>query len=403
MITGLLDATAPDLRTHHRVSGPVPWRREAGALIRDLEAAGLTGRGGAGFAVWRKLATVAEGRDAIVIGNGAEGEPASRKDRTLLVRAPHLVLDGLQLAAETVRASEACLYVPAGPASDAVRAALAERAGWDAIAVRIVHAPETFVSGQESAVVAAVEGRPALPADRIALTARSGVGGRPTLVQNVETLAHIAQIARYGADWFRQRGTAAEPGTFLATVGGAIARPGVREFGIGVPLRQVLGDTGELCAVLVGGYHGTWVPAAEAGIPLSREGLRPIGGSPGAGVVIALGARECGLAAATKIVTYLAKQSARQCGPCLRGLPAIAQTMEELVRGTGTAARVAWLADLVEGRGACHHPDGTARFVRSTLSVFGDEIAWHLRGDCAARVRTVEGEDRAPAHRLDRV
>ncbi|NKQ56921.1 NADH-quinone oxidoreductase subunit F [Amycolatopsis sp. K13G38] len=403
MKTGLLDATAPDLTTHHRVSGPIPWRREAGTLIRDLEAAGLTGRGGAGFPVARKLATVAAGRDAVVIGNGAEGEPASRKDHTLLVRAPHLVLDGLQLAAEAVRASEAYLYVPAGKASDAVRAALAERAGWDAIAVRVVHAPEAFVSGQESAVVSAIEGRPARPADRLALTAHSGVRGRPTLVQNVETLAHIAQIARYGADWFRRRGTAAEPGTFLATVSGAVTRPGVREFEVGVPLREVLGETGDLRAVLIGGYHGTWVPAAGLRTPMSREGLRPIGGSPGAGVVIALGAGECGLAAATKVVGYLAEQSARQCGPCLRGLPAIAQTMTALADGGGPdlAARVAWLADLVEGRGACHHPDGTARFVRSTLSVFGDEIAWHLRGGCAARMR--KENEGATAYRLDRV
>jgi len=387
MTTGLLDAAAPDLAAHSRISGPIPWRRREKALIHDLQAARLTGRGGAGFPVWRKLATVAEGQHAVVIGNGAEGEPASRKDHTLLVRAPHLVLDGLQLAAETVRASEAYLYVPAGEAADAVHRALAERGGWDAIAVRVVLAPETFVSGQESAVVSAIEGRAARPADRITLTARSGVRGQPTLVQNVETLAHIAQIARYGADWFRQRGTATEPGTFLATVSGAVARPGVREFPIGVPLREVLGATGDLRAVLVGGYHGTWVPAADIGIPLSHEGLRPIGGSPGAGVVIALGAGECGLAAAAKVVTYLAEQSARQCGPCLFGLPAIAQAMTALVHGSDVAARASWLADLAEGRGACHHPDGTARFVRSTLSVFGDEIAWHLRGDCAAARR----------------
>ncbi|KAA9153625.1 NADH-quinone oxidoreductase subunit F [Amycolatopsis acidicola] len=389
-VAGLLDAAAPDLEAHHRISGPIPWQCP---LIDELRAAGLTGRGGAGFPVWRKLSVVAEGDAPVVIGNGAEGEPASSKDETLLARAPHLVLDGLQLAAQAVRAGEAYLYVSAR-VSDSVRAALAERAmrNWDAIPVSVVHAPEAFLSGQESAVVAAIEGKAALPADRVELTARSGVHGRPTLVQNVETLAHIAQIARYGAEWFRRRGTAEEPGTFLVTVSGAVREPGVHEVPLGTSLGKVLalagGPSSELRAVLVGGYHGTWVPAANFGIPLTRKDLSAIGGSVGAGVMVALGTGHCGLKASAEVAAYLAAQSARQCGPCLNGLPALAQTLQALATGAGTAelpARAARLADLVEGRGACHHPDGTARFVRSTLAVFGDEIAWHLRGECAGR------------------
>ncbi|HVV11932.1 NADH-ubiquinone oxidoreductase-F iron-sulfur binding region domain-containing protein [Amycolatopsis sp.] len=390
-VQGLLDAAAPDLDTHQRLSGPVPWRRQ---LVPELREAGLTGRGGAGFPVWRKLSVVAQGRSAVVIGNGAEGEPASSKDETLLLRAPHLVLDGLQLAAEAVRAAGAYLYVPAGPVSESVRAALAERVArnWDAIPVAVVHSPEGFLSGQESAVVAAIEGRPAVPADRLELTVRSGVRGRPTLVQNVETLAHIAQIARYGAGWFRRRGTAAEPGTFLVTVSGAVRTPGVHEVAIGTPLDAVLalagGPSADLRAVLVGGYHGTWVPAANVGISLSRNELGAIGGSPGAGVAVALDTDHCGLSAAADVVGYLAGQSARQCGPCLNGLPAMARALRTLAAGESTPdvpGRVGWLADLVDGRGACHHPDGAARFVRSTLAVFGDEVAWHLRGECAAR------------------
>ncbi|WP_236793692.1 NADH-ubiquinone oxidoreductase-F iron-sulfur binding region domain-containing protein [Amycolatopsis sp. GM8] len=383
-ITGLLDAAAPDLATHLARNGPVPWRRSA-ALVGELREAGLTGRGGAGFPVWRKISTVAEGRSAVVIGNGAEGEPASDKDHTLLVRAPHLVLDGLQLAAEAVRAAEVYLYVPIGPAADAVRAALAERTQWDAMPVTVVTAPGYFVAGQESAVVAAVEGRPALPADRLELTPRAGVHGRPTLVQNVETLAHTAQIARYGPAWFRRRGTAEEPGTFLVTVSGAVPR-GVREVPIGVPLGELLaGATTGLRAALVGGYHGTWV--SDLSTPLSRKALVPVGGSIGAGVVIALDNVHCGLKAAADVTRYLAGQSARQCGPCRNGLPALAATMTALADGGGPdlPERARKLADLVERRGACGHPDGTARFVRSSLAVFGDEIARHQRGTCVAR------------------
>ncbi|GHF62098.1 NADH:ubiquinone oxidoreductase subunit F (NADH-binding) [Amycolatopsis bartoniae] len=385
-VTGLLDAAAPDLPAHLARSGPIPWRRP---LVEHLRQAGLTGRGGAGFPVWRKLSTVAEGASPVVVANAAEGEPASAKDHTLLTRAPHLVLDGLQLAAEAVRAAEAYLYVPRGPAADAVLRALPERSTWDALPVTVVTAPDYFVAGQESAVVAAIEGRPALPADRLDLTARSGVRGRPTLVQNVETLAHVAQIARYGPEWFRQRGTAAEPGTFLATVSGAVRQGGVVEAPLGIPLDDLLARAGgparNLRAVLVGGYHGTWIPASDVRIPLSRAALGPLGGSVGAGVVVALDDGQCGLEVATGIVTYLANQSARQCGPCLNGLPALARTMTALVRGEGRPEQAHRLADLVERRGACHHPDGAARFVRSSLAVFGDEIACHLRGGCAAR------------------
>jgi NADH:ubiquinone oxidoreductase subunit F (NADH-binding) len=272
--------------------------------------------------------------------------------------------------------------------------ALAERAarGWDAIPVSLVYAPEGFLSGQESAVVAAVEGRPARPVDRFDLTVRSGVYGRPTLVQNVETLAHVAQIARYGAGWFRQRGTADEPGTFLATVSGAVADPGVREVPVGIPLDELLaaagGPAGPLQAVLVGGYHGTWVPAGGTAVPMSRAGLREDGGSPGAGVAVALAAGQCGLAAAAGVTGYLARHSAGQCGPCLNGLPAIAQAFSALAEDSGgpeLPGRLRWLADLADGRGACHHPDGTARFVRSSLTVFADEVSRHLRGDCVAR------------------
>ncbi|WAL64110.1 SLBB domain-containing protein [Amycolatopsis cynarae] len=386
-VAGLLDAAAGDLETHFRRCGPVPWGRPD--LIGELRTAGLTGRGGGGFPVWRKLATVAQGRAPVVIANGAEGEPASHKDDTLLRRAPHLVLDGLQLAAETVRAGQAYLYTPPGPAMASVKAALAERAArrWDAIAVSLVATPDSFLSGEESAVVAAVEGRPARPGDRFELTARSGVDGRPTLVQNVETLAHLALIARYGPSWFRERGTEREPGTMLTTLSGSVREPGVYEVPIGTPLGHVLARAGgparPLRALLVGGYHGTWIPATALASPFSRAGL----GAVGAGVVVALDTGQCGLRAAAGVANYLAQQSARQCGPCLNGLPAIADAMARLAQG-GTPDlpdRLRRLTALVEGRGACHHPDGTARFVRSALAVFDDEVGRHLRGDCVTR------------------
>ena len=393
----LLGAAAADLVAHRRISGMIPWRDGPGRLVADLRDAGLTGRGGAGFPTWRKLAGVAAAMAAdgetVLVADAAESEPASAKDVTLLTRCPHLVLDGVQLAAEAVGARSAYLYAKAGPAADAALFALAQRRGqtWDRVPVTLVQAPPGFLAGEESAVVAAIEGRRPVPRDKATPVYRRGVHGRPTLVQNVETLAHIAQIARYGAPWFRRTGTADEPGTLLATVSGAVAAPGVYELAHGVALSAALelagGATVPVQAVLVGGYHGGWLPMASARhAPLSRDGLAPYGCSPGAGVVMALPRSTCGLRAAAGIVGYLAGQGAGQCGPCSNGLPAIADALGRLAGSPspGQPAALRQLADLVEGRGACHHPDGTARFVRSSLVAFEAEVGLHLHGRCSA-------------------
>jgi NADH:ubiquinone oxidoreductase subunit F (NADH-binding) len=385
------DGSADDLGAHLQRHGQIPWQGGIGRLIRTVEDAGLTGHGGAGFPTWRKLATVAAGERAVVIANGAEGEPASAKDKTLLTLAPHLVLDGLQLAAEAVSAERAYFYAPAralGP----LKAALSERSAhrWDRTKVELVEAPDTFISGQESAAVARIEGHAALPRDNRRLVVEHGLHGAPTLVQNVETLAHLALLARHGAAWFRELGTREEPGTFLATLSGAVATPGVYEAPYGVPLAHLLdlagGPSKPLQAVLIGGYHGIWLPA-DAELPVSRAGMRPYGGSPGAGIVVALSRSECGLVASAKITNYLAGQTAAQCGPCLNGLPRMADTLAQLARGERKQhlpAQVERLAGLVTGRGACHHPDGTARLVRSTLQTFAGEVRLHLAGRCSA-------------------
>jgi NADH:ubiquinone oxidoreductase subunit F (NADH-binding) len=365
---------ARDLPGHLALAGPLPVLSNQAALVAEVRAAGLTGHGGAGFPTWRKLETVAAGRNPVVIANGAEGEPASSKDRALLEQAPHLVLDGLQVAAAATGATTAYAYVRAS-AQAVLRRALAERS--DRVKVEIVTAAESFVSGQETAVVAAIEGGRPVPRDVPDLVVRNGVRGRPTLVQNVETLAQLALIARHGAAWFRQVGTVEQPGTFLATVSGSVRRPGVHEAAYGVPLADLLsqagGPTEPLQAVLVGGYHGVWLPPEALRAPMSVEGLAPWGATPGAGVVVALGRSESGLAATAKIATYLAGEGARQCGPCLNGLPAMATVLSRMAHGENhpdLPRQVEWLTRVVEGRGACHHPDGTARMVRSALLLF---------------------------------
>jgi NADH:ubiquinone oxidoreductase subunit F (NADH-binding) len=385
-----------DLRAHRDAHGPLP-SSDGASLIRQVEAAGLTGRGGAGFPMARKLAAVAAGGSPVVVANGAEGEPASSKDRILLSYAPHLVLDGLQLACRAVGARVAHIYVHEGPLVAQMQALVGARAaaGVDTVVPTVVSAPARFVSGQETAVVSRLNGGEALPLAVPPPVYVRGVNRRPTLVQNVETLAHLALVARHGASWFRSQGTDREPGTMLCTVSGAVPAPGVVEVPVGTLVGDVLDRAGgpvePLGAVLVGGYHGAWLPAAVAlDLPLSVEGLKPVGATPGAGVLIALSAGACGLTETARAVGYLADQSARQCGPCLNGLPAMAQTLRQLAAGQSTRGlpeRIAALTMLVEQRGGCHHPDGTVRLVRSALRVFGSEVAAHQAGSCTATDR----------------
>jgi NADH:ubiquinone oxidoreductase subunit F (NADH-binding) len=386
--------TAARTRLLHEPPADTPLL-DPSVLIGAIEQAGLTGRGGAGFPTHRKLTAVlaaaGDGRQPVVVANAAEGEPASAKDLTLLAANPWLVLDGLRLITHALGAGGSHLYLSPRVAVAPLMAVLASRR--DPVSVHI--APDAFVSGEESAVVAALAGRPAVPADKFVRVIDRGLGGAPTLVLNVETLAHIALVARYGPAWYRAQGTVDEPGTFLATVSGAVARPGVFEHPYGVALSDVVsaagGGTARLRALLVGGYHGAWVPA-DAPVAVSRAGLREYGATPGAGVILALDWDRCPLAASARIVGYLAGQGAGQCGPCVNGLPRLAETLTRLAQTglaqTGLAhgrvepAEVERVAALVAGRGACRHPDGTVRLVASTLSCFADDVQAHLRGRC---------------------
>ena len=293
----------PGLPAHRdRHGSPAPL------ILDDLRASGLTGRGGAGFPLWRKLEAAADTsrwRSPVVVANGAEGEPASSKDRALMLRAPHLVLDGLALAADLIGASRTVAYVRAD-ALGAVRTAAEERrrARLPEPPVRVVAARPGFVAGEETAVLAALEGRAPRPADKARRITERGLDGRPTVVSNVETLAHLAVIGLAGVPAFRARGTDTEPGTVLATVHDRHGRR-VVELQHGVPLTEVL-DEEQDRPVLVGGYHGAWLAPDEVRDgSLSRAALHPHGATPGAGVLLELPAGTCVLRRVHLLVRFV--------------------------------------------------------------------------------------------------
>jgi NADH:ubiquinone oxidoreductase subunit F (NADH-binding) len=389
---------AHELAAHAERHGPLTYRDRQGILIKDMERAGLTGRGGAAFPVHRKLQAVLDAADKrrrtpVVIANGAESEPASDKDATLLWLSPHLVLDGLQLAAETVGADTAILYVHVNRAHDVggrLKEAIAARqaAGLDRVPVQLAVAPDRFLSGQETALVNHLSGGPVTPTFMPPRITERGLNNVPTLVQNAETLAHLALIARKGPRWFRSVGTDAEPGSMLATIRRADGQPRITEVPLGIPVKELTGEPRPDGAVLIGGYHGTWLTGAQAlELTLDNRSLAQVQARVGAGIVIALPADRCGLVETARAVRYLALESAGQCGPCLNGLPRIAAALAEIAGGRARPQAVAdverW-AGLVSGRGACHHPDGTVQFVRSALRTFAAEIDRHKRGRCSA-------------------
>ncbi len=283
------------LADHERVHGPLP-QHSPHELIEAIERSGLRGRGGADFPTARKLRAVADrGHQPTLVINGSETEPASGKDRLLLSRLPHLVLDGAVLAAGAIDTDEVIVKVGEGADSmlRALEAAISAR-GEDHITYHLAAGPEGYVTGEESAVVSFLNGHRAVPTLVPPRPYERGYRGRPTLIQNPETLAQIALVSRYGDHWYRELGTAADPGSALVTISGAVRAPGVYELAFGTPMTDLLdaagGPTEPLQALLVGGYFGTWVDTARAmRLRLAREDLRSVGCSLGSGVLIALG------------------------------------------------------------------------------------------------------------------
>ena len=383
------------LSSHLRRLGPLCLPTDGHDILDLVTSSALVGRGGGEFPVGRKLAAAAAaGGHPVVVVNGSEGELASRKDRTLLEHRPHLVLDGAEVAAHAVGATEVVIYTHASRSAtrrSLTRAFQERRAltGVRAMSFYIALAPESYVAGESSAVVSVLEGHGALPKRRPVPVAMSGVAGRPTVVSNVESVSHLALLARFGVEWFIAAGSRDAPGSTLLTLAGGVSTPGlVVEALAPVRLGDILRTHGGVDtapkAVLMGGYGGRWVGGdAALHVPLDRAVLRRAEIGLGCGLVAPLPEHSCGLATTLRLLDYLASQSAGQCGPCVLGLPSLADELAAIVAGSGgrgAVHRLARRAIDLRGRGDCAHPDGAITLLESALEVFGDDATAHARG-----------------------
>ncbi|MEU1521664.1 NADH-ubiquinone oxidoreductase-F iron-sulfur binding region domain-containing protein [Nocardia rhamnosiphila] len=376
------------------------------ALADEVERSGLRGRGGAGFPFAVKVAGVRGGSrvgagaptgwtDTVVVANGEEGEPASFKDRWLLRHRPHLVLDGLRLAAALVGSRRGYVYVSDPEAARCVGAALEELGGAlpDGPDIAVVQVDPGYVAGEETAVVQAIDGGPAKPTDKPPRPFEAGVAGLPTLVSNVETLANLPFLDRWGADTYRAAGTALSPGTFLATVTAAGRPPTLYELPHGLPFTDLLALHGvaesELRGALIGGYFTGLLDRTVADLTLDHETLRRAGAGLGCGA-IALVTAECPVAVAAGVLNYFDRENAGQCGSCFNGTAAMAAAAIALAEGRAAVEdlhRLRRWATVLRGRGACGTLDAACNTAASLLERFPREVAAHLDGrcpDCAA-------------------
>lgn len=399
------DGDGEDLAAY-RAAGGYRALDSVDTVLAQVRHSGLLGRGGAAFPIAVKLGGVREaglrGNETVVVANGEEGEPASVKDKWLTRHRPHLVLDGVRVAAGIVGARRAYVYVSDPRSARRIDAALTEldAAGLGEVDIELVTVAPAYVAGEETAAVRAINGGPAKPSDKPPRPFQQGVDGLPTVVSNVETLAHLPFVHRYGGAAFRAVGTVHSPGTFLATVTGGGRPPALYELPHGTRFADVLALHGvapeEVRGALLGGYFGGMVDRAVLTATLDHESIRALGSGLGCGAISLL-TGECPVAVAAAVLNYFDRENAGQCGSCFNGTAAMAAATTALRDGLATAADIERLerwSVVLRGRGACGTLDGAANAAATLLARFSAEVTAHLEGRCPLCARGVYLADR---------
>lgn len=378
-------------------------------IVEQIRASGLRGRGGAGFPTGVKWAHVraAEGANKVVICNGDEGDPGAFMDRMILESFPFRVLEGLAIAATAVGAEEGIFYIRAEYplATQRVRDAikLAEARGWlgenilgtgRRLLVRVVEGAGAFVCGEETALLAALEGRRGMPRIRPPYPAQSGLHGRPTLLNNVETLSTVPWIVRHGPEAFTAHGTENSAGTKTFALAGKIVRGGLIEVPMGMTLRQIVEEVGggvpdgrSVKAVQVGGPSGGCVPALLLDTPVDYQALESVGAIMGSGGMVVMDERDCMVDVARYFLSFTQEESCGKCTPCRVGTRRMLEILDLLCEGRATAddlAQLEALCQTVKSGSLCGLGKTAPNPVLSTLTHFRDEYDAHVAGRCPA-------------------
>lgn len=403
-----------DMEEYKRLGGfkalkDVFFRNDPERLISEIEKSGLRGRGGGGFPTARKWSVVrnAPGEKKHIILNGDEGDPGAFMDRMIMESYPYRVIEGIIIASFAVGASEGMLYVRAEYplAVKRIRKALAdfEQAGLlgdnimgsgHSLKLRIFEGAGAFVCGEESALIASLEGRRGMPNYRPPFPAEKGFHGCPTLVNNAETYSLIPWIVRNGADAFSKLGTEHSKGTKVFSLAGKIERGGLIEVPMGITIREVVEQIGggvadgrEFKAVQIGGPSGGCIPASLSDTTVDFEALTEVGAMMGSGGFVVLDDSDCMVEMARYFLSFTQSESCGKCTPCRIGTKRMLEILERLCKGQGRPGdidKLEQLAKTVKAQSLCGLGKTAPNPVLTTIQYFREEFEAHIEGRCPA-------------------
>jgi NADH-quinone oxidoreductase subunit F len=398
-----------DIEGYLRRGGYEAWRKCLKDLNRDdivaeIKRSGLRGRGGAGFPTGVKWDKVLHHRikERYFVCNAGEHEPGTFKDRYLLKQYPHQLLEGCLIAAHAVQAKASFIYInheyEEERANFEKALTLARAQGFAGknvldsgvdLDIEVFSGQGSYVAGEETAMLESMQGRPAMPRQKPPFYPTDfGLYGKPTLVNNVETLCNIPEILKHGAAWFTGVGTEKCPGTMLFSLSGAVVRPGVYELPMGTPLRKLIEQGGgvpggrKLKAVFPGGPAFAMVTPDQLDLPMDFDSLKKAGTGLGSAGVIVVDDATCMVAQTLKFSEFFKAESCGQCPPCRMGTINLATLMHKIEHGTGTQKDLDSLLQVcgfVKGTGYCTLVTGAAVLVQSSLKLFRDEYEDHVR------------------------
>jgi NADH-quinone oxidoreductase subunit F len=379
-------------------------------IIKVISDAGLRGRGGAGFPTAKKwqFTREAPGEPRYLVLNGGEDEPGSKKDRVLMENVPHLIIEGVVLASFAIGATKAYLYINANydNASQSIGDALAEAKGegyWGAnifgstfsLDIELIDAPHNYVAGEDTAALEVIEGKKAWPRQKPPFPVTVGLFGKPTSVNNVETLANVAPILLKGAKWYRAFGTAESPGTMIFSLNEDVNRPGVYELPFGTPLRYLIEQCGggmkggkKIKAIMPAAPSSAFLPPEKIDTPLDHESMRDAGSALGCGVVRLIAEGSCIVEEVVKISEFFAAESCGQCPACRMETNTLAMLLKKAQQGQGGQAVLDQCGKVLafnNGKGFCNLIAMPGPPIESALKLFPEDFAAHLAtGKCPA-------------------